>query len=58
MNEITHALRCLRARAPAYALYEAYYDGNHRLAFATDKFRSTFGLINHLTRESDKLVLV
>lgn len=42
-NEITHALACLKARQDAYRLYEDYYDGNHRLAFATEKFRSTFG---------------
>ena len=29
----------------AYALYNAYYDGDHRLAFATEKFRSTFGTL-------------
>lgn len=26
-----------------YALYSNYYDGNHALAFASSKFRSTFG---------------
>lgn len=31
-----------------YALRCAYYDGNHRLAFATEKFRNAFG---HLFRE-------
>lgn len=31
-----------------YTLYWNYYDGNQRLAFATEKFRSTFG---HLFKE-------
>lgn len=35
-------------RMPRYALRCAYYDGNHRLAFATEKFRNAFG---HLFRE-------
>jgi hypothetical protein len=32
----------LSARRFAYSLYEAYYDGQHRLAFATSKFREAF----------------
>lgn len=28
-----------------YELYWNYYEGNHRLAFATEKFRSTFGAL-------------
>ena len=35
-----------RAAGPVYAdyaLYAAYYAGQHRMAFATDKFKSTFG---------------
>ena len=39
------ALASLHVRAPDYALYRAYYDGQHRLAFATDKFRDAFGTI-------------
>jgi hypothetical protein len=35
-------------RMGTYALRCAYYDGNHRLAFATDKFRNAFG---HLFKE-------
>ena len=33
----------LSARLPRIERYEAYYDGHHRLAFATSKFRETFG---------------
>lgn len=42
---IEWALDTLQARAERYGLYRAYYDGDHRLAFATDKFRSAFGLL-------------
>lgn len=35
----------LRARQQATKLYEDYYNGNHRLAFATSKFRETFGTL-------------
>lgn len=35
----------LCARRFAYALYEAYYDGQHRLAFATSKFREAFATL-------------
>ena len=30
-------------RQQAYSLYNSYYDGNQRLAFATEKFRDVFG---------------
>lgn len=33
----------LDRRAPTVSLYERYYDGTHRLAFATSKFREAFG---------------
>jgi hypothetical protein len=33
----------LCGRRFAYSLFEAYYDGFHRLAFATSKYRETFG---------------
>lgn len=35
----------LCARRFAYSLYEAYYEGYHRLAFATSKFREAFGAL-------------
>jgi hypothetical protein len=35
----------LCARRFAYALYESYYEGQHRLAFATSKFREVFALL-------------
>lgn len=43
MDVAESALRALRGRAPRYLLYGQYYDGDHRLAFATDKFRNAFG---------------
>ncbi len=42
-SEIKTALQQFRARAGQYQLYRNYYDGDHRLVFATDKFRSAFG---------------
>lgn len=35
--------RRLESRRAAYALREAYYDGDHRLLFQTSKFREAFG---------------
>jgi hypothetical protein len=46
MNErelIEQALTDLAGRQAAYQLYRAYYDGDHRLLFASDKFLNTFG---------------
>jgi hypothetical protein len=40
---IAAALADLRARSPQYQHYTDYYFGNHRLTFATDKFRNAFG---------------
>jgi hypothetical protein len=42
-DEIKTALQQFQARAEQYQFYRRYYDGDHRLAFATDKFRSAFG---------------
>lgn len=39
------ALDQLRKGAARYELPKAYYAGQHRLAFATDKFKNAFGLI-------------
>jgi hypothetical protein len=41
--EIDVALKSIIARADLYALYRRYYEGEHRLAFATEKYRSAFG---------------
>lgn len=35
----------LDARQPKIAHFEAYYEGQHRLAFATSKFREAFGML-------------
>lgn len=41
--QIDEALAQVRARAGAYALFSDYAAGRHRLAFATEKFRTAFG---------------
>ena len=35
--------KALDAKLPYTSLYNAYYDGDHRLQFATEKFRKAFG---------------
>jgi Phage portal protein, SPP1 Gp6-like len=41
--DLATALTTLAANLTAYGQCRNYYDGNHRLLFATDKFLSTFG---------------
>lgn len=41
--DIAWALAQFAARRDGYVRARDYYDGNHKLAFATDKFRSAFG---------------
>lgn len=41
--DIKEALEGIAANAPDYALYRRYYNGEHRLLFASDKFRNAFG---------------
>lgn len=43
MSEITTALDQIKQHSPARQRYIDYYDGNHSLNFATEKFRSVFG---------------
>lgn len=43
MGDIKWALDLLQARQYNYALYADYYAGNHKLAFATEKFTNVFG---------------
>ena len=42
-NDLQRALDNFRCNATKYAKYQRYYDGNHDLAFATEKFQNTFG---------------
>src|SRR6478672_8903332 len=42
-NDLQTALDNFRLNAARYAKYQRYYDGNHDLAFASDKFQNTFG---------------
>jgi len=41
--DVATALAQLRGRAMDYQLYHDYAEGRHRLAFATEKYRNTFG---------------
>lgn len=43
MDEVVWALDDVKARLPGYGLVQAYDRGNHRLLFATEKYRNTFG---------------
>lgn len=40
---IERAVKQFKARRALYDLTEHYYQGDHKMAFATDKFRSAFG---------------
>ena len=42
---VDQALARLVRAQPRYHLYRDYYDGDHRLAFATDKYRKAFGTL-------------
>jgi hypothetical protein len=55
-DDIDQALFQMRLRLPQYDLYADYYDGDHALAFATDKWRSTFARL--FRRLSDNLCQV
>lgn len=48
MNEdikkiVEKGLKCIQAKAPECKVYEDYYNGDHDLSFATDKYRNAFG---------------
>lgn len=43
MKDLDHAIEQFRDRETAYRKFERYYNGNHDLAFATDKFTNAFG---------------
>jgi hypothetical protein len=42
-DDLTWALKHLRARQGLYNLFRDYYRGEHRLAFTTEKWKSEFG---------------
>lgn len=44
-NTIEQAIANLRSNAARYAKAERYYNGDHDLAFATEKFQNTFGTL-------------
>lgn len=46
-NELLTALATIGARADTVRLYSDYYEGDHRLAFATKKFDDAFGQLFH-----------
>lgn len=43
MSDVQAALDDFAAHQPQYTKYHAYYNGEHPLMFATDKFRNAFG---------------
>lgn len=43
VEDVTWALADSASRAPAYKLHRDYYEGRHRLQFATDRFTTVFG---------------
>src|SRR6476620_2066142 len=44
-TDLQQALDNFRSQATRYERYQRYYDGNHDLAFASDKFQNTFGTL-------------
>src|SRR5438874_10371930 len=44
-NDIEKALQNFRTNGGRYARTERYYNGNHNLAFATEKFQNAFGTL-------------
>ena len=44
-NDIEQAITNIRANSARYAKTERYYNGDHDLAFATEKFQNTFGTL-------------
>src|SRR5438445_5003940 len=44
-KDIEQALTNFRVSAGRYAKAERYYNGDHDLAFATEKFQNTFGTL-------------
>jgi hypothetical protein len=42
-NDIQTALDAIKANLPTRQRYISYYEGNHELAFATEKFKTSFG---------------
>lgn len=54
MSEIEQAIAQVKAKGPRCRLYEDYYDGRHRVAFAAEKLRSEF--IRLFARFSDNLM--
>src|SRR3982751_6038281 len=44
-KDIEQAITQLRSNAARYAKPERYYNGDHDLAFATEKFQNTFGTL-------------
>ena len=44
-KDIEQALTDIRANAARYDKTTRYYDGDHDLAFATEKFQNTFGTL-------------
>jgi hypothetical protein len=52
MSDLKTAIDKIRANIPVYQRYINYYEGKHDLAFASDKFRNTFGNMLKTMREN------
>ncbi len=52
MNEIETAINQIKSNTIACQQFVDYYDGNHALAFASEKFRNTFGATLKAMREN------
>src|SRR5207237_2639966 len=44
-NDIEKALQNIRTNGGRYSRTERYYNGDHNLAFATEKFQNAFGTL-------------
>lgn len=52
LDDLPWAVPAVRARAGYYRLHRDYYEGEHALAFASTKFRSTFGYLFENLRDN------
>jgi hypothetical protein len=57
-EDVVWALQELGRRGPDYRLRRDYYEGRHRLAYATDKFRAAFGGLFHAFADNVSTVVV
>lgn len=51
-NDIQKALDAIKSKLPECQRYVDYYDGRHQLTFASEKFKTTFGLTLKYMRDN------